>query len=229
MTKNEIINEIKSVVMNNGGEVKGTHSGSLRFFIGENGELFMQYSACCNYHKYAVKNMKYLTKYQLERCLSDIKFYVEKYYSTEAESVETKVENTENTVEVEPKATKKDIIMGLHENGSVECNLETAQSIEKEGFIKIESYEGGLLRGDVCYDKVLDEMFDEYDCTFTEISHKKCMLSLDDIYTVTKLYDKGYINNLDYDGDNVWHCRVKLTNVLSDFCKRWDIKLSDVA
>ena len=101
MTKNEIINEIKNVVMNNGGEVKGTHSGSLRFFIGENGELFMQYSACCNYHKYAVKNMKYLTKYQLERCLSDIKFYVEKYYSTEAETVETKVENTENTVEVE--------------------------------------------------------------------------------------------------------------------------------
>ena len=107
MSKNEIINEIKSVVMNNGGEVKGTHSGSLRFFIGENGELFMQYSACCNYHKYAVKNMKYLTKYQLERYLSDVKFYVEKYYSTEAETVETEVENTENTVEAE---TKNEII-----------------------------------------------------------------------------------------------------------------------
>ena len=218
MTKNEIINEIKSVVMNNGGEVKGTHSGSLRFFIGENGELFMQYSASCNYRKYVVKNMKYLTKYQLERCLSDIKFYVEKYYNTETETVET-----------EPKATKKDIMMGLHENGSVECDLETAQSIEKEGFIKIDSYEGGLLKGDVCYDKILDEMLDEYDCAFTEISHKKCMLSLDDIYTVTKLYDKGYINNLDYDGDGIWHCMVKLTNVLSDFCKRWDIKLSEVA
>ena len=101
MTKNEIINEIKSVVMNNGGEVKGTHSGSLRFFIGENGELFMQRSACCNYHKDVVKNMKYLTKSQLERCLSDIKFYVEKYYNTKAETVETEVENTENTVEVE--------------------------------------------------------------------------------------------------------------------------------
>ena len=138
-------------------------------------------------------------------------------------------ENTENVVETKPNATKKDIIMGLHENGSVECDLETAQSIEKEGFIKIESYEGGLLRGDVCYNKILDEILDEYDCAFTEISHKKCMLSLDDIYTVTKLYDKGYINNLDYDGDNIWHCRVRLTNVLSDFCKRWDIKLSEVA
>lgn len=218
MTKNEIINEIKSVVMNNGGEVKGTHSGSLRFFIGENGELFMQYSACCNYHKYAVKSMKYLTKYQLERCLSDIKFYVEKYYSTEAE-----------TVEAETKATKKDIIMGLHENGSVECDLETAQSIEKEGFIEIESYEGGLLKGDVCYDKVLDEMFDEYDCVWLEMDYKKWAMSLYDIYTVTKLYDKGYINNLDYDDDDIWHCRVKLTNVLSDFSKRWNSKLSKAA
>ena len=229
MTKNEIINEIKNVVMNNGGEVKGTHSGSLRFFIGENGELFMQYSACCNYHKYAVKNMKYLTKYQLERCLSDIKFYVEKYYNTEAKTVETKVETTENTVEAEPKATKKDIVMGLHENGSVECDLETAQSIAQEGFIEIESYEDGVLKGNVCYNKVIDEMFDEYDCAYTEISHKERTLSLDDIYTVTKLYDKGYINNLDYDGDDIWHCRVRLTNVLSDFCKRWDSKLSKVA
>lgn len=218
MTKNEIINEIKSVVMNNGGEVKGTHSGSLRFFIGENGELFMQYSACCNYHKYAVKNMKYLTKYQLERCLSDIKFYVEKYYSTEAK-----------TVEVEPKATKKDIIMGLHENGSVECDFETAQSIAQEGFIEIENYKDGVLKGDVCYSKVLDEMLDEYDCFFIKTDYKKWAMSLNDIYTVTKLYDKGYINNLDYDGDGIWHCRVRLTNVLSDFCKRWDIKLSEVA
>ena len=218
MTKKELIAEIKSVVMNNGGEVKGTYSGSLRFFIGENGELFIQYLACCNYHKYAVKNMKYLTKYQLERYLSDIKFYVEKYYNTEAETVETK-----------PKATKKDIIMGLHENSSVECDLETAQSIEKEGFIKIESYEDGLLRGNVCYDKVMDEMFDDYDCVWVGTDDKKCPMSLDDIYTVTKLYDKGYINNLDYDGDDIWHCRVRLTNVLSDFCKRWDSKLSEVA
>lgn len=171
MTKNEIINEIKSVVM----------------------------------------NINYESKAQLEVDLDVVKMLVDKYYSTETE-----------TVEAETKVTKKDIVMGLHENGSVECDLETAQSIEKEGFIEIESYEDGLLKGDVCYDKVMDEMFDEYDCAFTEVSCKKCMLSLDDIYTVTKLYDKGYINNLDYDGDNIWHCRVKLTNVLSDFCKRWE-------
>ena len=168
-----------------------------------------------------------MKKAELESFLNDIKYAHSLKCNTE--TVETEVENTENTVDVEPKATKKDIIMGLHENGSVECDLETAQSIEKEGFIEIDSYEDGLLRGDVCYGKILDEMLDEYDCAFLEISYKKWAMSLDDIYTVTKLYDKGYINNLDYDGDDIWHCRVRLTNVLSDFCKRWDSKLSEVA
>ena len=170
-----------------------------------------------------------MKKAELESFLNDIKYAHSLKCNTEAETVETKVENTENTVEVEPKATKKDIVMGLHENGSVECDLETAQSIAQEGFIKIRNYEERVLRGDVCYDKVMDEMFDEYDCVWLEISYKKWAMSLDDIYTVTKLYDKGYINNLDYDGDDIWHCRVKMTNVLSDFCKRWDIKLSEVA
>ena len=168
-----------------------------------------------------------MKKAELESFLDDIKYAHSLKCNTE--TVETKAENTENTVEVEPKATKKDIIMGLHENGSVECDLETAQSIAQEGFIEIDSYEDGLLRGDVCYGKILDEMFDEYDCAFLEISYKKWAMSLDDIYTVTKLYDKGYINNLDYDGDDIWHCMVRLTNVLSDFCKRWDSKLSEVA
>lgn len=207
MTKNEIINEIKSVVMNNGGYV----NLSWVTISVINGEVIR------TLHGYS-KNVKY-------EKIAQIQIYLDCLNDMEGKTVEAKAE----TIEVEPKATKKDIIMGLHENGSVECNLETAQSIEKEGFIKIDSYEGGLLKGDVCYDKILDEMLDEYDCAFTEISHKKCMLSLDDIYTVTKLYDKGYINNLDYDGDDIWHCMVKLTNVLSDFCKRWDIKLSEVA
>ena len=204
MTKNEIINEIKSVVMNNGGEVK---HGQIRFFINEDGDVMVDH--CTGRGKNAI----YESKAQLEIDIDVVKMFVEEYYNTEAE----------------PKATKKDIVMGLHDNGCVKCDLETAQSIEKEGFIEIERYEDGVLRGNVCYDKVVIEMFDEYDYAFTEVYHKKCMLSLDDIYTVTKLYDKGYINNLDYDGDGIWHCRVRLTNVLSDFCKRWDIKLSEVA
>ena len=220
MTKNEIINEIKSVVMNNGGEVK---HGQIRFFINENGDVMADHCTGRG------KNVNYESKAQLEADLDVVKMLVEKYCNTEAKTVETEVENTENTVETKSKATKKDIVMGLHENGSVECDLETAKSIEKEGFIKIESYEDGVLKGNVCYDKVMNEMFDEYDCVWLEISHKKWAMSLDDIYTVTKLYDKGYINNLDYDGDNIWHCRVNMTNVLSDFCKRWDSKLSEVA
>lgn len=170
-----------------------------------------------------------MKKAELESFLNDIKYAHSLKCNTKAETVEAKVENTENTVEVKPKATKKDIIMGLHENDSVECDLETAQSIAQEGFIEIESYEDGVLKGNVCYDKVMNEMFDEYDCVWVGTDDKKCPMSLDDIYTVTKLYDKGYINNLDYDGDDIWHCRVRLTNVLSDFCKRWDSKLSEVA
>ena len=200
MTKEQMISEIKSIVMNNGGEL----SLGWVYLDFRDGELVRFINGCS-------KKVKYEKVAQLQvylDCLNDMEA---------------------KTVEVEPKATKKDIIMGLHENGSVECDLETAQSIEKEGFIEIERYEDGVLRGNVCYDKVVIEMFDEYDYAFTEVYHKKCMLSLDDIYTVTKLYDKGYINNLDYDGDDIWHCRVRLTNVLSDFCKRWDSKLSEVA
>ena len=204
MTKNEIINEIKSVVMNNGGEVK---HGQIRYFINENGDVMVDHSTGRG------KNVNYESKAQLEVDLDVVKMLVEKYCNTE----------------VEPKTTKKDIIMGLHENGSVECDLETAQSIAQEGFIEIKSYEDGLLRGNVCYDKVMNEMFDDYDCVWVGTDDKKCPMSLDDIYTVTKLYDKGYINNLDYDGDNIWHCMVNFTNVLSDFCKRWDSKLSKVA
>lgn len=200
MTKNEIINDIKSIVMNNGGEV---NLGWVTISV-INGEVVR------TLHGYS-KNVK-------SEKIAQIQIYLDCLNDMEAETVET-----------ETKATKKDIVMGLHENGSVECDLETAQSIEKEGFIKIDSYEGGLIKGDVCYDKVMDEMFDEYDCVFIEMAYKKWAMSLDDIYTVTKLYDKGYINNLDYDGGNIWHCRVKLTNVLGDFCKRWDSKLSKVA
>lgn len=200
MTKNEIINEIKSVVMNNGGYV---NLGWVTIIV-NNGEVFRTLNGYS-------KNVKY-------EKIAQIQIYLDCLNDMEVE-----------TVEAETKATKKDIIMGLHENGSVECDFETAQSIANEGFIEIENYKDGVLKGDVCYGKVLDEMLDEYDCFFIKTDYKKWAMSLDDIYTVTKLYDKGYINNLDYDGDGIWHCRVRLTNVLSDFCKRWDSKLSEVA
>lgn len=206
MTKNEIINEIKSVVMNNGGYV---NLGWVTIIV-NNGEVFR------TLHGYS-KNVK-------SEKIAQIQIYLDCLNDMEAKTVEKS-----ETVEVEPKATKKDIIMGLHENDSVKCDLETAQSIAQEGFIEIKSYEDGFLRGNVCYDKVMNEMFDDYDCVWVGTDDKKCPMSLDDIYLLTKLYDKGYINNLDYDGDNIWHCMVNFTNVLSDFCKRWDSKLSKVA
>lgn len=92
MTKNEIINEIKSVVMNNGGEVK---HGQIRYFINENGDVMADHSTGRG------KNINYESKAQLEVDLDAVKMLVEKYYYTEAETVETKVENTENVVEVE--------------------------------------------------------------------------------------------------------------------------------
>lgn len=92
MTKNEIINEIKSVVMNNGGEVK---HGQICYFINENGDVMADHSTRRG------KNVNYESKAQLEVDLDVVKMLVEKYCNTEAKTVETEVENTENTVEVE--------------------------------------------------------------------------------------------------------------------------------
>ena len=99
MTKNEIINEIKSVVMNNGGEVK---NGQIRFFINENGDVMVDH--CTGRGKNAI----YESKAQLEIDLDVVKMFVEEYYNTEAETVETEVENnTEKNIE---DMTKNEII-----------------------------------------------------------------------------------------------------------------------
>ena len=83
MTKNEIINEIKSVVMNNGGYV------NLNWvtIIVNNGEVFRTFNGYS-------KNVKY-------EKVAQIQIYLDCLNDMEAETVETKVENTENTVEVE--------------------------------------------------------------------------------------------------------------------------------
>lgn len=131
MTKIEIINEMYDVINNNA-------------------DVF-QYPEKWMTEKYADK-VRTTKKAELEHWLAKLNAMVEE--AKNAKTVETEVENnTENVAE--PKATKEDIIMGLHENGSVECDLETAQSIAQEGFIEIESYEDGVLKGNVCYDKVI--------------------------------------------------------------------------
>ena len=83
MTKNEIINEIKSVVMNNGGEV---NLGWVTISV-INGEVVRTLHGCS-------KNVKY-------EKIAQIQIYLDCLNDMEAKTVETKVENTENTVEVE--------------------------------------------------------------------------------------------------------------------------------
>lgn len=110
MTKNEIINEIKSVVMNNGGEVK---HGQIRFFINENGDVMVDHCTGRG------KNVNYKSKVHLENDLAIVKMLVEKYYNTEAETVETEVENTENTVEVEKNDNNVENMKFTEENKDI--------------------------------------------------------------------------------------------------------------
>ena len=89
MTKNEIINEIKSVVMNNGGEV---NLGWVTISV-INGEVVR------TLHGYS-KNVK-------SEKIAQIQIYLDCLNDMEAETVETKVENTENVVE---NMTKNEIV-----------------------------------------------------------------------------------------------------------------------
>ena len=89
MTKNEIINEIKSVVMNNGGEV---NLGWVTISV-INGEVVR------TLHGYS-KNVK-------SEKIAQIQIYLDCLNDMEAETVETKVENTDNTVE---NMTKNEIV-----------------------------------------------------------------------------------------------------------------------
>lgn len=134
MTKIEMINEMYDVVNNNA-------------------DVF-EYAQMWMIKQYA-KNVKTTKKATLEQWLSKLNAMVEE--AKKVETVETEVEN--NTEEVsESKATKKDIIMGLHENGEVKCDLATAEELATEGFIHIDSYEDGVLYGEIDYNKVVEEM-----------------------------------------------------------------------
>ena len=219
MTKKELINEIKSVVMNNGGEVK---HGQIRYFINENGDVMADHSTRRG------KNVNYESKAQLEADLDVVKMLVEKYCNTEAKTVETKAENTENTVEVEPKATKKDIIMGLHKNDEVKCDLATAEELATDGFIYIRNYEDGVLYGEVDYDAVCEDLIDEDDLDlFNEVREGKFYHR--DIDYVTDWCDMGYLSTIEYDCNGLWCCKVDWDGILTKFCKRWGSKLSEVA
>ncbi len=217
MKKIELINEIKNVVMNNGGEVK---HGQIRYFINENGDVMADYSTGRG------KNINSVSKAQLENDLAVVKMFVEKYYNTEVETVEAEVEN--NTEEVsEPKATKKDIIMGLYKDGSVECDLATAEELAQEGFIEIEDYEDGVLYGNLSY-TIIGELI-ESGVYVGYIIDKYGGFNHSELDIVMNMFDHGYVSSIEYEGKGNWLAELNWDNILTDFCKRWDNKLNEAA
>lgn len=208
MKKIEMINEIKNVVMNNGGSV------DLRWITISviNGEVIR------TLHGHS-KNVKYETVGQIQiylDCINDIK----------SETVETEVENnTENVAE--PKATKKDIIMGLHENCEVKCDLATAEELANENFIEIEDYEDGVLYGNLSY-AIIDEVI-KSGAYLGYVIDKYGGFSHSELDNVMNMFDHGYVSSIEYDGKGNWLAEVNWDNILIDFCKRWDNKLNEAA
>lgn len=123
--------------------------------------------------------------------------------------------------------TKKEIIISLHLNDEAKCDLATAEALATEGFINIESYEDGVLYGEIDYDAVFEDLFDEDELKLIEGvcdgSFSHC-----DIDQVTDWYDMGYLSTIDYYGDGTWSCEVDWYGILVAFCKRWD-KLNEAA
>ena len=159
MTKNEIINEIKNVVMNNGGEVK---HGQIRYFINENGDVMADHSTRRG------KNVNYESKAQLEADLDVVKMLVEKYCNTEAETVETKVENTENTVEVEKTDNNVENMKFTEENKDIlfKCIWGAFRYFTSMGRREVGDYEFAHLVRDMyqtmCGEIETDSEWDEY-------------------------------------------------------------------
>ena len=212
MKKIDIINEIKNVVMNNGGNL---NLGWVLLTF-RDGELVRLTNGC-------PKKVKYETVAQIKAYLD---FYNE-YVAKNAKTVETEVENDTEYV-AEPKATKKDIIMGLHKNGEVKCDLATAEALATEGIIYIDRYEDGVLYGEVEYDAVCEDIIDEDDLElFDEVRFGKFYHT--DINQVTVLYDAGLLKKIWYSGNGLWRCDMNWDNILTDFCKRWNNKLNEAA
>lgn len=159
MTKNEIINEIKSVVMNNGGEVK---HGQIRYFINENGDVMADHSTRRG------KNVNYESKAQLEADLDVVKMLVEKYCNTEAKTVETKAENTENTVEVEKNDNNVENMKFTEENKDIlfKCIWGAFRYFSNMERREVGDYEFGQLVCDMyqtmCGEIETDSEWDEY-------------------------------------------------------------------
>lgn len=169
-----------------------------------------------------------------EVCVGDIDFYVDGDYVKVRSWHYKDVLNDKSDEELNQHLyyikglIKKDILMGLHENREVKCDIETAKELEAEGFIHIESYEDGVLYGEVDYDVVCENLIDEDDLGLfglvREDSFDHC-----DIDQVTDWYDMGYLEEIEYGGDGIWYCRVDWDGILTNLCERWNNNLYEAA
>lgn len=159
-----------------------------------------------------------MKKAELESFLDDIKYAHSLKCNTETETVETEVEN--NTEEVsEPKATKKDIIMGLNKDCKVKCDLATAQKLETDGFIDIESYEDGVVYAYLSY-AIIDEVI-EKGAYLGYVIDNYGGFNHSELDSVMDMFDHGYVSSIEYDGEGNWLAELNWNNIFIDFCKRW--------
>lgn len=205
MTKIEIINEMYNVINNNADVFEYPHKHMTEYYADK------------------VRTTK---KAELEQWLAKLNAMVEE--ANEAKTVETEVENDTEYV-AEPKATKKDILMGLHKNGEVKCDLATAEVLATEGFIEIEDYEDGVLYGDIYPYGIYDAMFNKYECDIMDMLEYDGWVDEVDNEVFINLVDRGYVSAAEYLGDNNWKGETDNDNILTDFCKRWDNKLNEAA
>lgn len=206
MTKIEIINEMYNVVNNNA-------------------DVF-QYADKYMINVYA-KDVKTTKKATLEQYLAKLNAMVEE--AKNVETVETEVENDIEYV-AETKATKKDIIMGLHKNDEVKCDLATAEALATEGFIYIRNYEDGVLYGAIFWDSVDEEIMDEDELLVYNMAHSGLENWGEGYKIMKELYSKGYLVDFVEDEDEErCYANQNPDKVLSDFCKRWDNKLNEAA
>lgn len=199
MTKIEIINEMYNVINNNA-------------------DVF-QYAEKWMTEKYA-KNVKTTKKATLEQYLAKLNAMVE-----EAKKVET----VDTEYVAETKATKKDILMGLNENGEVKCDLATAEALATEGFIGIKSYEDGVLYGYVLINNIYDEIFNDDETDFLIMLEYDGWVKVVHNSDIISLVDREYITGAQYLGGSNWKGEVNYDMIFTDFCKRWDNKLNEAA
>lgn len=212
MTKIELIEEMYNVIINNADVFNYPEKHMTEYYADK------------------VRTTK---KAELEKWLAKLNAMVEKAkkeetietVETEAETVETEVEKNIEYV-AEPKATKKDIIMGLYKDGSVECDLTTAEALAQEGFIIIDRYEDGMLYGFIFWDAVEEEVMDEDEMMIFLMAHSGFENWGEGYKIMKELYSKGYLVDWVEDEEKErCYANQNTDKVLSDFCNRWDNKL----